>query len=98
MTENEKQGVKILGAKLAGHSEPEIKSVNPIGSSKPRVLDKTTPQEQAGIEVVQHEEVITESDEVRQQQRRDGDPQVRIRHSPTAGNFEKIKRGEEDAY
>lgn len=90
--------VQIIGVKRPEDPETKILSQNPTPPDTPRILDKTTPQFQEGVEVVAHEELITDSDEVRRALKQAGDPEVRIRHSPTAGNFDKIKRGEEDAY
>ena len=85
--------IKILGGK-GRDAEPTILSQSPTPPGQPRILDKSTRQEPGEIEVVVHEEVIREDDEVRSGRMPDA-PEVRIRHSPTAGNFEKIKRGEE---
>jgi hypothetical protein len=50
------------------------------------------PQEATPVEVVVHEEVITE-DEARKNIRQPGDPEIRVRDAKT-GQFEKVKRGE----
>lgn len=60
--------IKILG----GHSE---------FSGKPQILDKDTKQEQQTVEVRLQEELVTEDEKLRKE-RKEGDPEVRIRHIP----------------
>lgn len=87
--------IKILGGRTNDVQPTQIKSAIPAPTGALRIMDKNTKQAQPEAEVVAHEEVITQDDKVRRAQHKAGEPEVRVRHSPTAKLFDAIKRGDE---
>jgi hypothetical protein len=62
------------------NNEIKILGGTPVSTGEPRILDqKTKPEAPAPVEIRVHEELIVEDEKIRKE-RKEGDPEVRIRH------------------
>lgn len=65
----------------------------PLAEQHPVILDSATRQEPIEPDIRVHEEHFTEDEKLRHRKREPHEPEIRLRHAPTAREFDKIKRG-----
>lgn len=88
---------KVKLGKKPGSGTAKIIGAHEIEQGEPTILDKRTKQEQAPVEVTEHEEIVTVQQHVRSKPKRKDEPEVRIRSltSEAKDSWGKARRGEE---
>lgn len=85
--------------RIVDFKQPAPKEDVEVRTARPQQQDiqrlSTVTGSQQGVEVVQHENVIVESDKMRSTVRRPGDPEIRVRDGISPDEWEDVKRNDD---
>lgn len=79
---------------MSTHKPVRILGGTPQFEGEPKILDQTTKQEPQQVDVRVHEDHVVTDDKLRKEPKKEGDPEIRVRH--TTGSFESVKRDEDE--